>query len=191
MPMDFSRAISAHPIIAAVRDLNHLADAIESPVRVVFLMTGEILSVGDAIRELQKAGKCVVVHVDLIRGLSSDKEAVRFLARTAAPDAVVSTKLQLLQATRKEGIAAVQQLFMIDTQAFHTSVRHVSEFRPDAIEIMPGLMPRVIADLASEVGIPVIAAGLIKSYSEVQSAIDAGAVAAVVGDRTLWPLALE
>jgi len=189
--MRFPESLAAHPIIAAVRDLSLIRVAIESPVKVVFLMTGDALSVGDAIRDLQRSGKTVIVHIDLVKGMAADKEAVQFIAKTSPPDGIVSTKLQILQATRKAGLSAVQQLFLIDTQAFQTGVRHVSEFRPDAIEVMPGLMPRVIRDVHAVADAPIIAAGLIKSYGEVREALDAGAVSAVVGAHELWGLDLR
>jgi glycerol uptake operon antiterminator len=59
-----------------------------------------------------------------------------------------------------------------------------------AIELMPGLMPRVIRDLKQATDKPILAAGLIKSVAEVQTALDAGATAAVVGKQELWDLEL-
>lgn len=40
----------------------------------------------------------------------------------------------------------VQHLFMLDTQAYENGIRNLSNVKPDAIEIMPGLMPRVIRE---------------------------------------------
>ena len=65
---------------------------------------------------------------------------------------------------------------MIDTQAFDTGLRHVREFNADAIELMPGLMPRVIRDLKQATDKAILAAGLIKSVAEVQTALDAVAI---------------
>jgi len=189
--MDRALDLRAHPIVAAVRELSLVREALESPVRVVFLMTGDALSVGPAISDLHDAGKQVVVHIDLVRGVAPDREGVQFLARTARPDAIVSTKLHVLQAARRENLQTVLHLFLIDTQAFNTGIRHVEDFGPDAIEVMPGLMPRVISDLGAAVNPPILAAGLIKTYAEAQQAINAGAVAAIVGAHRLWGLWLE
>lgn len=178
--------LAAHPVIAAVRDLDHVEIAASSPVRVVFLMTGDALSVGPAIARLHAARKQVVVHIDLVKGVAADKAGVEFLAASAGPDAIVSTKLHVLQAARKAGLQTVLHLFVIDTQAYHTGLKHVHDIDPDAIELMPGLMPRVISDLRQAVAPPIVAAGLIRTFAEVEQAIASGAVATVVGATALW-----
>jgi glycerol uptake operon antiterminator len=47
----------------------------------------------------------------------------------------------------------------------------------DAIEILPGLMPKVIRHLAGLTDKPIIAGGLITDRHDVQSALEAGAAA--------------
>ncbi len=183
-------ALRSHPIIAAVRDLRALPYALSTPIQVVFLMTGDIFTIGDAVGSVQKAGKTAVVHIDLLKGLAMDREGMLFVARSVRPNGVVSTKLQLLQSARKAGLATVQHLFLIDTHAFETGVQHIRQFRPDVVEVMPGLMPRVVRDLSQEIDVPIVAAGLIRSFAEVREALDAGAVAAVVGFQDLWALKL-
>jgi len=182
--------LEEHPIIAAVRDLDDVGRAIASPVRVIFLMTGDIFTVEATVRDFRAADKAVVVHIDLLKGLASDKEGILYLCEVIKPDGMVSTKSHLLQTAQKVGLATIQHLFVIDTQAFDTGLRHVREFNADAIELMPGLMPRVIRDLKQATDKPILAAGLIKSFAEVQTALDAGATAAVVGKRELWELEL-
>lgn len=183
--------IANHPVIAAVREIQHLPVAIDSPVQMIFLMSGDALTVCDAVHQTHRAGKQIVVHIDLMKGITPDKFGVQYLARTAGPDAIVSTKLHVLQAARKEGLDAILHLFVIDTQAYHTGLRHAQQFRPDAIELMPGLMPRVIGDLDRAIDAPVIAAGLIQTFAEVKQAIDSGAASTVVGARELWSLRLQ
>jgi glycerol uptake operon antiterminator len=46
----------------------------------------------------------------------------------------------------------------------------------DAVEILPGLMPKIIKKLVNLSPIPIIAGGLVSDIEDVQNALDAGAV---------------
>ncbi len=185
------KRLHEYPIIAAIRDFSDIERVFHTPVRVVFLMGGDIQGITRTVRKLQDVGKTVFVHIDLCRGLAGDREGMLFLCNEAKPDGVVSTRINLLKVAKKLTVLTVQQLFVIDTQAFETGVRNIREFEPDAIEVMPGLMPRVIKELKKETEIPILAAGLIKSFAEVQLAIEAGATAVVAGAPELWDFTFE
>ena len=58
---------------------------------------------------------------------------------------------------------------------------------PDLMEIMPGVVTKVIARYAGN-GFPVIAGGLIQTKVEVTDALGAGATAVSTGQPELWYL---
>ncbi|MNI99461.1 Glycerol-3-phosphate responsive antiterminator [compost metagenome] len=62
----------------------------------------------------------------------------------------------------------------------------IRQNQPDAIEVMPGLIPRVIRELRQELDTPIIAGGLIKHPEEVEAALNAGALAVSAGNKGLW-----
>lgn len=67
------------------------------------------------------------------------------------------------------------------------NLKNLSETgRPDFIEIMPGLIPRVLRAAAALTGIPVIAGGLIEEKAEVIEALGAGAVAVSTTHQGVW-----
>lgn len=175
-----------HPIIAAVREVGLMEKAAMSPVRAIFLMTGDIFTLEECIKIARSAGKAIFLHVDLIHGIASDREGIRYIARALAPDGIVSTKSHLLQHARKEHLLTVQHVFLIDTHAYETGVRSIRDFEPDAVELMPGLMPRVVSDVRRSVACPIVTAGLIKHVDEVARVIEAGASAAAIGKSDLW-----
>ncbi|GAB7388466.1 glycerol-3-phosphate responsive antiterminator [Bacillaceae bacterium] len=174
------------PIIAAVRDVNRIREASNSPVQSIFLMTGDIFSIEECVRIARTHHKSIFLHVDLIKGVANDREGIQYLARCVKPDGVVSTKSQIIRVAKKEGLLAIQHLFMIDTHAFQTGIRNIQESEPHAIELMPGLMPRVIRDLAAVVSVPIVTGGLVKTREEIQAALQSGAVAVAIGDPGLW-----
>ena len=54
------------------------------------------------------------------------------------------------------------------------------------IEIMPGIMPRVIEEIKTKISLPVIAGGLIETKAEVTAALASGAAAVSTGMPELW-----
>ncbi|SIH59165.1 Glycerol-3-phosphate responsive antiterminator [Mycobacteroides abscessus subsp. abscessus] len=54
---------------------------------------------------------------------------------------------------------AVQRFFLVDSFSYHQLPRVVEQAKPDAIEILPGCMPRVITWLRDDTAVPVIAGG--------------------------------
>lgn len=67
--------------------------------------------------------------------------------------------------------------FLIDSHALEKAVQTVNKIKPDAVEAMPGLMPRVIKDLVGMTKVPIVAGGLFKTKDEMNQALQAGAIA--------------
>ncbi|MDM5225208.1 glycerol-3-phosphate responsive antiterminator [Cytobacillus sp. NJ13] len=178
--------VENNPIIAAVRDVSLIEKAVLSPVETIFLMTGDIFSIKHCVEESRKYHKSIYLHVDLIKGIANDREGIKYLSQKVKPDGIVSTKNQLIQAAKKEGLLAIQHLFMLDTQAYENGIRNVSNVQPDAIEIMPGLMPRVIREFYEKIDCPIITAGLIKHPNEIKEVLEAGAHGVAIGEPELW-----
>ena len=64
--------------------------------------------------------------------------------------------------------------------------KQMEQTRPDFIEILPGLMPGVIANVKKEIGHRVIAGGLISHKEGILNALDAGATAISTTNSKLW-----
>ena len=54
------------------------------------------------------------------------------------------------------------------------------------IEILPGVMPKVIKKICSQSRIPVIAGGLISDKEDIMAALGAGAVSISTTNQTVW-----
>ena len=55
-----------------------------------------------------------------------------------------------------------------------------------AVEVLPGLMPKILHSLASKIDRPLITGGLISSKEDIVSALSAGACAVSTTDTKLW-----
>lgn len=186
MPGRFEDFLRGGRIIAAVRNADMLRRAVESQVSAVFMLGGELIEIGRMVDIARSAKKPVFVHVDLIEGLAGDQAGIRFLARQIRPEGIITTRQHLVNAAHKERLLAVQRLFIVDSQALATGVGTVNAGRPDAVEVMPGIMPRVIAEACARLDVPVIAGGLIQSAREIEQALRAGACAVSLSRQELW-----
>ena len=77
---------------------------------------------------------------------------------------------------------------MIDSMALK-SIENLEKLRggrPDFIEVLPGVMPKVIKKICGLSRIPVIAGGLIADKEDVMGALDAGALAVSTTKQEVW-----
>lgn len=176
------------PVIAAVKDDAGLEAAIASEVGVIFLLYGDILTIGEVTGRVHGAGKAVFVHLDLLEGLSSREVSVDFIARNTAADGIISTKAVLTRRARERGLVGIQRFFLLDSMAFQNIERHFAQDSSDLIEVLPGLMPKMIRRVARVTGKPIIAGGLISDKDDVTAALGAGAVAVSTTNPAVWAM---
>lgn len=173
------------PIIAAVQE-NAWKDALESPAKVIFCLKANLMTIKDRIAQAHAKGKLVFVHLDLADGIGKDKTGLEFLS-SCGVDGVITTRGNLVRYAKEMGIITVQRFFALDSQGVSGINDLISNSRPDYIEIMPGVIEKIISNF-SKGNIPVIAGGLIENKSEVTSALSNGAIAVSTGRKDLWYL---
>lgn len=178
--------LEMNPVIAAVRRRSDTAAAASSPAEVVFLLCGDILTVAEDVALLHDAGKLVFIHADLLGGLGRDAAAVDFLAKAAAPDGIISTRSQLIRRAKEQGLLTIQRFFLLDSQSCATTAETVAATRPDMAEIMPGICPRVIVSLSSQLACPIIAGGMVSQKDDILAALRAGALGVSTSSMDLW-----
>ncbi|OAS18426.1 glycerol-3-phosphate responsive antiterminator [Paenibacillus oryzisoli] len=178
--------LKKYPIIASVTKDDQLAKVLESDVTRVNLMTGHIGNLESIMEQLHQAGKQVYVHLEMVGGLGRDAHAVGYLAGKFKVDGIVTTKSNAVAAARQAGIKSIQRIFIIDTAALQTAVRMINSTQPDEVELMPGLMPRVIKELKSTIKQPLIVGGLIRYENEIAEALASGADYISIGDPSMW-----
>lgn len=174
------------PVIAAVKDETGLKECLYSESQIIFLLFGDICSVGRYVEIAKSAGKMVFVHMGLINGLGNKEVAVDFIREHTGVDGIISTKPQLVKRAKELGLFGILRIFVIDSMAFGNIEKQCASLVPDAVEILPGLMPKIIKKLCSTVNVPIIAGGLISDKEDVMNALNAGAVAISVTNQRVW-----
>ena len=183
----FEEAIQEAPVIAAVKNDMGLAHALRSECAAVFILYGTILDIGQIVKRIKAAGKLAFVHADLIEGLSNRGEiAVDFLAEATKADGIISTRPQLIKHAKELSLYTVMRFFVIDSMAYDNIEKQLHAVRPDFIEILPALMPKVISRICDLSPVPVIAGGLISDKEDVMQMIQAGAISISSTNEKVW-----
>ncbi len=182
----FFNYIEENPIIAALSNLDKIDEVIKSPCKVVFLLTGNIMNLEEIVNKLRENGKFVCVHVDLIEGFSRHTVALEYIDKIINPDGIISTKTSIIKAAKSLGIFTIQRLFVLDSLALRTGKESIKTIKPDAVEILPGLMGKILEEVHKETRIPIIAGGLIRDKEDVIEALNAGTIGVSTSETTVW-----
>ena len=133
------QAIQANPIIAAIRDDEGLEGCLKADVQIVFVLYGDICSIGRIVERIKNAGKMAIVHVDLITGLSGKEICVDFLRNSTRADGIISTRVNMIQRAKE----LVEELSSADitahareiAQMSASSVQHKAVAKPDEVDL--------------------------------------------------------
>lgn len=155
--MNFSLADSLAdcPIIAAAKNDEGLEQALSSDSPMVFLLYGSVCSVAGQTRP----GGRPPARCPLSTRISSTAcppgrwRWTLSPAQTAAAG-IISTKPALIRRARELGLCAVQRFFVLDSIALENLKRQLENTRPDSIEILPGVMPKVIRRITGFARVP-------------------------------------
>ena len=104
---DIISCLECNPVIAAIGD-DKWEQALKSPVRVIFYMTANLLTIEERVRQAHQAEKYVMVHLDLAEGIGKDRTGIRYLAQCGV-DGMISTKGQLLRWAKEQGLFTIQR----------------------------------------------------------------------------------
>lgn len=80
----------------------------------------------------------------------------------------------------------IMRFFILDSMAYENIEKQLAMVRPDFIEILPGVMPKIIRKICKMVKIQVIVGGLITDKEDIVAALDAGAISVSSTNPKVW-----
>ncbi len=172
-------------VIAAVRSESELEAALKSPTEMIFDLCPNILTLASVTQKVHSAGKKHFIHLDLAEGIGKDKCGIEYV-KSLDIDGIISTRVNIIRSAKELGLFTVQRFFIVDSHSIQTTMDSLRASKADMIEIMPGVVYKVIERLRSLTGVPIIAGGIIDSIEEVKKAINSGATAISSGKKELW-----
>ncbi|WP_053218484.1 glycerol-3-phosphate responsive antiterminator [Virgibacillus senegalensis] len=175
-------------ILPAIRDMKDFEKLLESNYPYVIFLETRISQLVSLMKYAKRKQKKVFVHADLIQGLKTDEAGIEFLVRNLKPDGIITTRGNVISFAKKHNVLAVQRLFALDSHALESNIKIINKVKPDYIEVLPGIVPKLIGEIFERTGIPVIAGGLIRSQEDVANAYEGGARAVTTSRSALWNL---
>ncbi|PGT82255.1 MULTISPECIES: glycerol-3-phosphate responsive antiterminator [Bacillaceae] len=191
MLQEFAKRLKEDQVIASIKDPKSLDQFLNTNIQSAFLLTGNISVIKRYVDLLKKNNRFVFLHIEKIPGISYDREGLKFIAKYVKPTGIITTKSSLIQLAKKEGLLTIQRLFLVDTDAVKNGLQTVNDIQPDALEIMPALIPDMISKLRRETNLPIITGGLIQNQLQIEAALESGAVAVSTGRPWLWKTCKE
>jgi len=184
---DLRDCFREHPIIASIRNDADLDSALNTQVAALFILYGDIFNLPQIMKEAKNHNKLVFLHMDLIKGIGRDREGVIYLAKKELCNGIVTTKNNLINIAKKEGLITIQRLFLLDSAALKTGEQLLKNNQPDAVEILPGIAaPYFIEHIYKDLLCPVVAGGLISDKDEIEKLLQRGVLAVSTSKKELW-----
>ena len=174
-----------NPIIAAVKSDKELELALNSEVEVIFVLYGDILNVENISEKINYKNKVGIVHIDLIEGLASREISLKFIKEKTKFKGIVTTKQSIIKMAKSLNLFVIYRIFIFDSLSFENAKKH-SFNESDAIEILPGVIPKVIKTLSEIANKPIIVGGLIESKEESINALKSGATCISTTEESIW-----
>lgn len=173
-------------IIPAIRSGKDFERLLDSSYQYGVFLDIHISRLKPMFRLAKKYQKKMFLHLDLVDGLKSDEYATEYVCQEMKPYGLISTKGNVIVRAKQKGVYAIQRVFLLDSSSLEKSYSLIERTDPDYIELLPGLMPKMIREMRGKTGKPIIAGGLIETKEEVEQAIEAGASAITTSDFSLW-----
>lgn len=173
-------------VVPAVRKIKDFEKLLKSNHGIIILLETRIAQLPNLVKYAKKFDKKIIVHLDLINGLKVDQYGMELLVHHMKVDGVISTRGNIISMAKKSGLVAIQRMFAIDSSAIEKNIELVHKTKPDYIEVLPGIIPSVIKEIADQTETPVIAGGLIRSTEDIKLVLNNGAVAATTSRKELW-----
>ncbi|MBX7356239.1 glycerol-3-phosphate responsive antiterminator [Clostridium chauvoei] len=183
--MNIRDLLEENPVIAAVKNYEDLELALDSELEVIFVLFGDLLNVKDISKKISDKNKIGIVHVDLLEGITNKEVAIKFLKKETSFKGIISTKSQVVKAAKSNGFISIQRIFVFDTLSLNNAKKHLMD-ECDAIEVLPGIIPKVIKELAKKSSKPIVSGGLIDAKEEIIMALNSGANCVSTTKKEIW-----
>lgn len=183
----FFSAIERNPTIVAILDDAKYKLSFRSDSEVVFLLEANLSNLESRVKTLQEKGKLVFIHVDMIKGLSASPESLEYIRNLFDNTVgIISTKFNVIRKAKEENFITIYRGFLVDSKSKKIFIDNISnKLQVDAIEIMPGIIPKIVSEIRNVYKGIIICGGLITEKEEVYTLLQNGADAISTSSNSL------
>jgi glycerol uptake operon antiterminator len=173
-------------ILPASSNMKDFERFLKSPYEIGVFLEMHIAQLKHVNAMAEAHGKKMLYHMDMIQGIKSDDYSTEFICQEYKPFGLISTKTNVIIKAKQKGVMAVQRVFLLDSHSLEKSYKLLLKTQPDYIEVLPGVMPKLITEINERVKIPLFAGGFIRRIDDVENALMAGAVAVTTSQKEIW-----
>jgi glycerol uptake operon antiterminator len=175
-------------VIPAISNHKRFKEFLESDLVYGILLNFQLAQLEDLVKQMKASHKKVLIHSELIKGLSSDEYGAIYLIQVLNVDGIISSKPKVIEVCKKRGIMGIYRFFIKDTISLEQSLEIGRRLKPDFVEILPSACFELIDEIKNELHAHVLMGGLIRSREEVMRCFEYGAIAVTASDPKLWEL---
>ncbi|MFK5883155.1 MAG: glycerol-3-phosphate responsive antiterminator [Candidatus Izemoplasma sp.] len=172
--------------LPALFNFNMIKAFLKTDIKYCILVDFQLAEIGSIISDLKSHNRKVLVHIDMIKGLSADEYGAIHLIQNHRVDGIISIKPKVIAICKKRNVIGMQRVFLKDSISLSRSIQILSKSKPDCLEILPALSTGVIQYIKDKLQCDVFCGGLISSETQVQDCLSAGASGITVSKQTLW-----
>ncbi|MDV5227698.1 glycerol-3-phosphate responsive antiterminator [Providencia rettgeri] len=179
-------------IIPSVRNYKYFERALASRSEYILLPDADIGNLQSMIGKCHKAGKKVLVHLELLGGFKPDQAGVTVLKNFYKVDGVISSNFTALRYAKKEGLETIFRVLLVDSRSLEQASNMVKNYSVDvdAIELLPAEYACTCFDLLkrsfNQANTQFIAGGFVKRKYLVEKIFYTGFNGITTSEHTLW-----
>lgn len=153
-------------IIAALWESSVKPEEVETET--VFFLNGSITELPERLKHFHNHNKRVLVDIDFISGLRSDKAGIHFL-KGIGVDGIITAKLKVRNIANSLGLTSILRFFALDSRAVDRGIEQIESNKIDIVEILPGIISKKVAPKLRYFipDIKIVAAGLVDKTEEI------------------------
>ncbi len=173
-------------ILPAISSHQDLRKFLKTSMPYGILMNFQLAQLPSLIEAMQHADKKILIHLDMIKGLSSDEYGAIYLIQHFKVDGVITTKPRVIDLCKKRGVIGIMRFFLKDSISLSQSLEILKRSAPDAVEVLPAKHSEIIDTIRGHTSAEILMGGLIETKEEIRSCLAAGAAAVTTSNFELW-----
>jgi glycerol uptake operon antiterminator len=173
-------------IIPAISDFKKLNKFLKSDLSYGILMNFQLAQLAEIVDKMKDNNKKVLIHSELIKGLSSDEYGAIYLIQSLKVDGIISSKPRVIEVCQKRSVIGIYRFFIKDTISLEQSLDIGRRLRPEYVEILPSSCYNLVQEIKEVLHCNVLLGGLIKNEIQLKQCIASGAIAVTTSDVDLW-----
>lgn len=178
--------LNEQQIIPAISNHQELKAFLQTQLTYGILMNFQLAQLQELVTEMKNHHKKVLIHSELIKGLSSDEYGAIYLIQVLKVDGIISSKPKVIEVCKKRKVIGILRFFLKDSISLEQSIEVARKSNPDYLEVLPALCTDIISEIKAKLHCDIMMGGLIRSKDQITSCIKAGAIAVTTSNPKFW-----